>query len=242
MAHFFLEKPPLENEIVLRGQERHHLMDVYRATPGMRVTLFDRMGIEYDAEIISCHEKEMHLRILEKRHPSPPEDLQIFLAQGIIQSQNWDLLLQKAMELDLYGLFPMITQHLGRGKQSAGKPERWEKIMIAAAKQCHRSHFIQIFPMMSFAEVLEKTTSFSLRLLAHPYNAEPLKTVLDSQSSTPRQILVMVGPEGGFSEGELAQAKEQGIAFCSLGKYTLKAETAALALISNLHFYFSDRH
>ena len=142
------------------------------------------------------------------------------------------------MELGLTGLYPMLTQHLGNGKYMAGKQDRWEKVMLSAAKQCGRSSFIQIAPVMTFSKVLEETSSFPTRLLAHNGKDIPcFKRVLDSLSPISYPILVLIGPEGGFSEKEIQEAVEKKIALFSLGNLILKAETAAIAVIANLNFY-----
>ncbi len=238
MVRFFLENPPVEGEAVLEGEERHHLVNVYRGQPGIKIKLFDKEGKEYLAEIISVTSKLARLRILEISFPLEAQEKKIFLAQSLIKSQNWDLLLQKSMELGLYGLYPMLTQHLGNGKQMAGKEERWQKVMISAAKQCGRTSLIQIASTMDFSEVLKKTASFPTRLLAHNAKGLPsFKNLLDRLSPISYPVLVMIGPEGGFSEEEIHQAHESGILMFSLGNLILKAETAAIAVIANLNFY-----
>ncbi|NUM36548.1 MAG: 16S rRNA (uracil(1498)-N(3))-methyltransferase [Candidatus Brocadiae bacterium] len=241
MVRFFLEKPFSDDEIVLDGEERHHLVDVYRSQPGMKVQLFDREGNEYLAEVLAVTAKNARLKVLEKSLSSKTKEHNIFLAQGLIKSQNWDVILEKCMELGLKGLFPMLTQHLGNGKYVAGKEERWNKVMVSSAKQCGRSSLIKIEPIMTFSDVIEKTSSFPTRLLAHTGEGLPsFKKALDSLVPILFPVLIMIGPEGGFSQKEIQQAYDHKILIFSLGNLILRAETAAIAVVANLNFYLQD--
>ena len=143
------------------------------------------------------------------------------------------------MELGLPYLFPVITKHLASGSQSAGREERWERVLIAAAKQCKRDTLLTIAPPMAFADFLVLTADFPLRVMAHTDESLPsLKTQL-RQHTLDQPILAIVGPEGGFAEDEITQARAHGVQLFSLGRYTLRAETAALAIIANLNFHFA---
>lgn len=218
----------------------HHLLHVYRARPGMQIALFDRDGMQYEAVISACNKKAATLEILSCQPPPPPPPVRIVLAQALVKSKSWDVILQKCMELGVYRLVPVIPEHLADGPDCAGHPERWEKVLLAAAKQCGRTSLMPIAPACKLTTLLAVgATSASLRLLAHNDTALPtLKSCLARHPEMSGEVLLLVGPEGGFSRQELAVAQAQGITMFQFGRYTLRAETAAVALVSALHFHF----
>lgn len=243
---FFISQSPQKHSIItLTGPEYHHLVHVYRVQLGMEVELFDSTGISYLAKVKACTGKEVELELINQntnetqRLNQKSNQVEIILAQSVIKSQHWDLLLEKAMELGLDSLIPMLTQHLSVGIHTAGKEERWQRVMITAAKQCGRNHLIAIQPPQSFSQVLANTSNIPIRILAHKSpESRPLKHILETLTKPPLQILLMIGPEGGFSVQELSAAKDQGISFASLGENILRAETSAWAMISFIRMYF----
>ena len=143
------------------------------------------------------------------------------------------------MEMGLHAIHPVITQHAAIGEKTAGKEERWQKILIASAKQCGRYDLLKIERPRSFLSLLEETRGIPLRLMAHRQEALPFfKEVMDAHAYGISEVLVLVGPEGGFSEQEISLAGNHGVHAFTMGPHTLRAETAAIAVIANLQFYF----
>lgn len=241
MPRFFISQTPQGNQVVLTDKEMHHLVHVYRASPGMQVVLFDAAGNEYQAQVTTYNKKEVHLLILTQEQQRHAGSEKILLAQALLKSKSWDLLLQKSMELGLEKLLPVISEHIAAGPETAGRYERWQKVLLAAAKQCGRNNILHIATPQKFATLLQETAHVPLRILAHNDNQLPsLKKVLTQYLAPQQQVLVIVGPEGGFSKQELQQAQSAGVILFSLGYYTLRAETAALSLLATLNFYYSD--
>lgn len=239
MPRFYVSHEIIGNEAVLIDPERHHLVDVYRATVNMTVELFDVEGNQYTAKVVSFNNKEVRLEILNKIEKKQNSSVEIYLAQSLIKSKNWDFILTKCVELGVQGIYPMITQHIAGGRLVAGKEERWEKLIIVAAKQSGHTTFPKIFPIMSFQEVIQQTQDFSLRLMAHNDPQVPfLHSFLKQQTTIPHKVLLMIGPEGGFSDNEVNLAQQNNISSFLLGSYTMRAETAAIAGLSNLNFYW----
>ena len=240
MKRFFVESPIQTKEVLLQGEEVHHLLHVFRASVGMEVTLFDPTGTQYLAKVLDLGKKKAKLQILSEQKVQKLNG-GLILAQALIKKKGWDLLLQRSMELGLINLIPVITQHLGQGIQATGKRERWTKILVSAAKQSGRNDLLKIDPLQKFEEFLENTKNVPLRLLAH--NGEKLpsfKNVLKTYAHLEEDTLVLVGPEGGFSQKELDLAQEYGFIFFSLGSNILRAETAAISIIANYNFYWRD--
>ena len=242
MRRFFLEQQVFNDEISLSKREKHHMVNVFRFKPGVEVELFDVEGYEYIAQVIACDKKEIKLRILSKKYKKEEKKLKIYLAQGLIKTKKWDLLLQKSMELGLHCLYPVLTKNLASGANTAGRCERWNKVLISAAKQSGRNSLIDIKPIKTFEEVLEESKKFDIKILAHNDSSLPhLKNVLDSYEKNFNKDMVMIGPEGGFTEKEIELARQNNITLFSLGSYILRAETAAIAIIANLNFYNSPK-
>ncbi|MBP7020595.1 MAG: 16S rRNA (uracil(1498)-N(3))-methyltransferase [Planctomycetes bacterium] len=239
MPRFYISHEIQDQEAILVDPERHHLIDVYRASINMEVELFDVRGNQYLAKLISYNNKEARLKILQKIVKQQKNNIEIYLAQSLIKSKNWDFILTKCVELGVDGIYPMITQHIAGGKYVAGKEERWEKLLITAAKQSGHTSFPKIFSIMNFLETLQATSDFPLRLMAHNDPQVPfLHSFLKQQTTIPTKVLLMIGPEGGFSEIEVQQAQENGVNSFLLGSYTMRAETAAIAGLANLNFYW----
>lgn len=240
MPRFYLDVSPQGKSIELTGGEAHHLIHVRRIQPGNKVELFDKKGNTYQTEVVQVTRKSVHLEIESHASPDLSYKTNYCLVQGLLKKKSWDLLLQKAMELNLPQLIPTVTDHVARGEYTAGSDDRWNKILISAAKQCERSQLMEILPCQSFDQVLESTGHFPLRLMAQCEPGIPsLHSLLASQEK-PSQIMILVGPEGGFSEREVTLAKKSGVHLVSLGKNILRAETAALAVIANIEFYYNS--
>ena len=240
MTRYYLPQVPESEEIMLEGSEAHHLLHVRRVQPGNMVTLFDNEENEYQARVVACRRKKVVLEIISSRSCVVEYTLDYCLAQGLLKSKSWDLLLQKTMELNLPALVPMQTEHTAVGDLRAQNPDRWQKILLAAAKQCGRSKILKLLPARTFKQMLEQSQDFDLRLLAHCTPELPhIKEILNQFSAKPQKLLIMVGPEGGFSNQEVNLAAEAGFQVVSLGPHTLRAETAALTAVANLEFYYS---
>lgn len=238
MPRFFIEESS-SHIAILKGEERHHLVNVYRAFIGMEVRLFDGYGNEYVSKITSIGKRDVTLEIVSKTYQNETYPIKIHLAQSMIKSKSWDIILQKSMELGLYKLLPVITQHIGGGVASSGKPERWKKILLSSAKQCGRNSLTKITKPIKFSEFIKESKNFSLKLIAHRNeNVSSLRSILEQHPEI-SEVLVLIGPEGGFSEEELDTAKAEGFEFFTLGSYTLRAETAAISVISSINFYYS---
>jgi 16S rRNA (uracil1498-N3)-methyltransferase len=236
---FFLAQAPQAGTAVLNGEEMHHLLHVYRGRPGMHIELFDREGVHYEALITTCDKKTVHLQILSRQEPLPTTHTKIVLAQALIKSKSWDVVLQKCMEIGVDRLIPIISDHLADGPDCAGHEERWEKVLIAAAKQCGRTSLMAISPPQKMAALLTTTAHMPLRFMAHNDPTLPnLKSALTRFSAPPTHVLLAIGPEGGFSRQELLLAANAGVVLFQFGRYTLRAETAALVMASVLQFYF----
>lgn len=268
MHHFFAEAADIsEREVRLRGENLRHLKNVLRARPGERVLISDGEGTDYECELAKLGEEEILLKICfrEEIHELPAD---IWLFQGLPKSDKMEFILQKAVELGVRGIVPLESRNtvvrLNPGK-AAAKRQRWQAIAEAAAKQSKRSIIPEVMLPMRWKDALSLLPDFSLRLI--PYEnargAERTRELLlglrkprkeaarppeagaeaENEKKTPdrrRKIAVFIGPEGGFSEEEIAEARAAGMECLSLGKRILRTETAALCALSLLMLFLED--
>jgi 16S rRNA (uracil1498-N3)-methyltransferase len=232
---FFVSEPITGDRATLDGPEAHHLLHVMRAAIGTTVTLFDNSGAEFTAVVETTRRSEATLRITERQEIDRelPFSLTVGVALPKGDRQKW--LVEKLTELGVTTLVPLITER-GVAQPTASAAERLARSAIEAAKQCGRNRLIQIAQPQPLAEFLATPIAGDLRspdtrrLMAHPH-APPL-SMLDHK--TPLPTTIAIGPEGGFTDAEVATALAAGWQQVSLGQTILRVETAAIALAATL--------
>lgn len=229
---YFVDAPIEGSRARLVGNEAHHLAHVMRANPGDLVTLFDGSGAEFSAHVENVGRSEIELVVLARtavdRELPVPLTLGVALPKG--DRQRW--LVEKATELGVTRLVPLVSEHSGE-QQAAFAPRRLRQAVIEASKQCGRNRLMEIAPAQRLSDFLAAAPADSLRFIAEP-GTKPLGDVLHAHQeiARPRQVVLAVGPEGGFTHAEVESAARHGWQAVSLGPCTLRVETAALALVS----------
>ncbi len=231
---FFSRQPITAEYVTLDGPEAHHLLHVMRAKVGQRVTLFDGGGAEFDAAIVKCNRADVELRI-DARHDVDrelPFELVIGVSLPKGDRQKW--LVEKLTELGIMQLVPLETER-GVAQPTDSTLERLSRSAIEAAKQCGRNRLIRIAKPQTWPTWLARgmetiagdlRTPEIRRLIAHP-DAKSLATH-DLVAPLPTQLAI--GPEGGFTDAEVAAALAAGWQSVNLGQRILRVETAAVAL------------
>lgn len=227
MSERFFAPPPWNGpSIELTGPESHHLATVLRLRPGDRVTLFDGAGTEAVAEIAAVGKRAATLQVVSRQttaRPAPP----LILAAAVPKGDRFRWLVEKATELGVDQLIPLDTSR-SVVEPGRGKLDRMHQTVIAACKQCGRNHLMEIRPPSPWDELLTRELPRGIGLIAHP-DGEPLMTALASLPRD-RPLLLIVGPEGGFTPDEIAQVRAAGIRTVHLGPHILRIETAAVSL------------
>lgn len=217
----------LESETVrLSSEEAHHLVEVLRLHEGADVSLFDGKGSAARAKVHRIAGGEVELSILGPE-PSRESPLSLTLAVAPPKGDRMSLLIQKLTELGVARVIPLETER----SRSRGSLERWPRIALESCKQSGRSRVPEIVPPRRFEEVLDEGGSL---MAAHP-GAPPL-----SRLPAGSPIVALVGPEGGWSEDELARAASRGVTLFGLGPRTLRTETAAIAVATLFQFLAGD--
>jgi 16S rRNA (uracil1498-N3)-methyltransferase len=230
--------------IELGTEEAHYLRDVLRAKPGQVLRIFDGQGREADAELVEVLRRGARVRVLQQRYVPPPSTA-LVLVQALPREQKMDLIVQKATELGAARILPVISERsLVRLSEHdlAAKRERWERIALNAAKQCGSCWIPEIrkpAPLHDRICDMERPGLFLLASLLP--DAEPLREVLHRALATrPPSVAVLIGPEGDFTAGESAAARNAGAVGVRLGPLTLRSETAALFAMSVVRYAFGD--
>ncbi len=236
MPKFFYNSE-IENELILEGEDAHHLTRSLRCKVGETVTICDGVGTDYICEITEIESERVHLSVITKTASLSEANIDITLYQCYPKSDKLDLVVQKAVELGVKRIVPVISQNCianPTGKNTENKIERLNKIALAAAKQSGRSYIPIVSPIVSFEEAIAQMSSDDLALMFYEKSKKPLKKILSENNFL--SISILVGPEGGFSVVEVEKAKAKGIKSCSLGPRILRCETAPIAAISAIMY------
>ena len=222
--------------------EIRHLRKVLRMRAGDEVLLFDGEGGEYRAVISNISAQEISFRLSMNPAPSAPEPpVGIILGIGLLKSSKFDWVLQKATELGVAQVMPFYSERVVprlREESTRIRRGRWEKIAAEAAKQCGRATIPRIHPPVPFEEVLVMNSRTPLKILL--WEGERARTLQGLSQADWKTVFALVGPEGGFSEKEVAQAQTAGFHPIRLGPRILRAETAAIAIVTLLQFIGGD--
>ncbi len=224
---FFLESAPQGDTVEFIEGEATHLAKVMRAKPGDLVTAFDGSGREYEVEIAAIEKKRVLGKIRCTSEVSREAACRLILAVALPKGERQRWLVEKCVELGVATLVPLITER-GVAQPVEKVVERLRRAVIEASKQCGRNHLMHLTPGQRIDELLNSAPTTTARLILHP-TGEPLSNQI---RETPAETLALIGPEGGFSEAEVKQAKEAGCQIVSLGPRILRVETAALAIAS----------
>jgi len=220
----------IQPTVTVSGDEFHHSVRVVRLREGEDVEVFDRAGKIAHANVASIGRDHAVLTVGEEI-ASRESPLELTLAMAIIQLEKFELVLQKATELGVRSIIPLVTDRIEvRAERYAGKSERWERILFEAVKQSGRSVVPNIESPAKFDEVIAREgTKIFFDADAPPSTAQPRD-----------RATAFIGPEGGWSERELQLAREHHAEFQRLGPRRLRAETAAIAAVAILAARFGD--
>ena len=223
-------------------EELHHLRDVLRLKPGDRVVCFDGRGRECDGIIQRQSASQVVIDIVGSIRERQAA-LDLWLAPAVLKAEHFDWLVQKATELGATRISPLLTQRTVvrlTEEQRRRKQERWLRIARESAKQCGRATIPAIDVPVAFETALNTLKDAPLLLIPTlAVTTIPLGEVLNRVASL-QQVAALIGPEGDFSREEVALAERYGARPVSLGRLTLRAETAAVAVLAMLSYALSE--
>lgn len=215
--------------LTLRGDESHHARRVLRMREGDAVVCFDGMGRGWRGRIDRYSGECAFVTIHAVIDPDPTPRPQMTLAQALVKGERMDLIVQKATELGVDRIIPVIAErsevHLDR-ERSEKRLERWRRIVIESAKQSERLTLPAIDMPKTLVALLAESDGPVVAFVER--DARPIRDALQALGS-PASVTVVVGPEGGWSDDERRLLEQSNASCVSLGRRVLRAETAAIA-------------
>ena len=244
MYHFFVSEEQINGEnAYIEGSDVNHIANVLRMKPGEELLISVKGDWDYLCKIDDIETDRVNLKVLESMEQRELP-VNITLLQGIPKSDKLEMIIQKAVELGVSEIIPVKTKRVVvkiEEKKQASKVNRWNAIAESAAKQSKRSIIPKVHEPISIDNALEIVKDFGVKLI--PYeNADGIdktRKILDGMDKT-KDIVVFIGPEGGFEEAEVERIKNSGFEVITLGKRILRTETAGLALLSNIMIRLED--
>jgi 16S rRNA (uracil1498-N3)-methyltransferase len=248
---FYAPPPEISNStITLSPEESHHLSRVLRLRPGDFVSAFDGLGSEYLCSVAASG-NQATLEIIEPLTDPVESQLPLTLAQALAKGEKFDFIVQKATELGVRRIVPIVTEHSDvriADEKADRRLLRWQRIALEAVKQCGRRVLLQIEPPLAFTEFLncENPRSDAAPIVELPLmlaftekGGEPIDKVISAyRPGSP--VVAVVGPEGGWSDSETRAMLEFGCQCVTLGRRTLRTETAAIAAVTLIQHALGD--
>lgn len=242
MQRYFVE-PHLFSmqEITITGDDVHHIVNVMRAKSGEEILVSDGAGRTARARLESLSGKEVVATVLELLDEKRELPIRITIGQGLPKGEKMEWILQKGTEMGAFAFFPFSSDRtivkLDEKKESK-KLERWGRIVKEAAEQSHRSVLPKLLAPASFRQMLTAASDYTRAVIAYEKEGgttlhEVLPTLSPGDS-----LLVLIGPEGGFTPEEVAAAEAAGIRPVSLGPRILRTETASQYVLAAASYQF----
>ena len=245
MPRFFVDAGQIgENDIVITGSDVNHIRNVLRMAIGEELTVSDGHGTDYFCKISDVEKDRIFLDIVDSWHSFVELPVKIYLFQGLPKADKMEWIIQKAVELGVYEIVPVMTKRTVvklDEKKELKKQARWQSIAESAAKQAGRALIPAVTGCIPFEKALRMCNGLDAALI--PYEkAEGMQSARDMVRSLHgrHSIGIFIGPEGGFEESEIEAAKEAGVRPMTLGRRILRTETAGLTMLSILMFELED--
>lgn len=224
--------------IELDEQASHHLIRVLRVQINDQVTLFNGLGGEFTCTVVEVGKKRIKLKVLTAVAREVESPIQITLAQGLARGEKMDYIVQKAVELGVVAVVPLITTRsnvkLPR-ERAEKKVQHWQQIAISACEQSGRNLIPQIEPITFFEEWINQVQS-DYKWVLDPH----AQVKLQSKEQKKGKMLLLIGPEGGLTRDEVTMAERKGFKALTLGPRILRTETAPVAALAILQALFGD--
>ncbi|MBO5738600.1 16S rRNA (uracil(1498)-N(3))-methyltransferase [bacterium] len=241
MPHFFIDsKNIIKDKILINDNENYrHIARALRARVGEHLLLIDEFQTQYETKIVEINSKEIYCQI-EKLYKSTRDlDFDLYLAQSPLRSDAQLTIMEKATELGVRGVYPIITDNCALNISVIDKKhEKWQKTMYEASKQCERAKIPNCYAPTTLEKVLELSFDKILVLAERSTDISLKKYLTQNPIKKGEKVLLIIGPEGGFSQEEFNFFKNKSLPLISLGDLILKAETATIVAIGDVVYEY----
>jgi len=239
MPRFFINKKNIfNNTIIISGDESRHILKVLRLKLNDLITLFDAEGTAYESVINAVRKDEVTAQILKTSKNSSFNTSEMILAQAVLKAKKMDIVVQKSIELGISRIIPFFTSRTipkWTQKKCAEKVDHWNNIVTASIKQSGIRKMPHVDPIISFDELVSSDIKMHKLVLYEKEKKSSLKNVINN-IRLPSDIIIMVGPEGGFAVNEINKAIENGFITAGIGNLILRAETVPITVLSILQY------
>lgn len=236
LSRFFVDAPLALGHHALPEAQSHYIGRVLRLAAGDAVQLFDGSGLEYVGELVEVGKKSVQVEMREQFAGLAESPLRIHLGQGLSRGERMDWAIQKATELGVAAITPIVSARCEvrlKDERADKRLAHWRQIAISACEQCGRSVLPTIHAPLDLTDWLAQTEA-ELKLVLHPV-AEPL-----TSHARPASLAFLIGPEGGLSEAEVAAAQRAGYLAARLGPRVLRTETAPVVALGVAQHLWGD--
>jgi 16S rRNA (uracil1498-N3)-methyltransferase len=241
MHRFFIKKISGNSASLTDAEQLHHLRDVLRLKINGRVILCDGLGGEYTGRIIAIDKKKAELEVLPAA-PARTPSTGLTIACAIPKNSRMDDVIDYLTQLGVNRIIPMRTDRVVVKLDAAAakaRLQRWRKIAVSAARQSQRNVIPEVEAITNFADVVSASSKFDLKMIPHlSGDRKPIKDVLVEKK--PKDIIVLIGPEGDFTPAEVELALHNGFTPVSLGDTVLRVAAAAIAAAAYIRFSLDE--
>ncbi len=241
MPHFFVDSRNRVNDLItINDSENYrHIARALRARVGEKLLLIDEAQIQYETTISQITSNEIICEI-KNSYPSKRDlDFDLYVAQSPLRSDAQLTIMEKATELGVRGVYPVVTDNCALNKSVLEKKhEKWQKVMYEASKQCERAKVPTCFEPTTLEKVLENKFNKVLVLAERSTDISFKQYLRENPIKKGEKVLVIIGPEGGFSQKEFDFFRAKSLPLISLGDLILKAETAVIVTLGDIVYEY----
>ncbi|AFI85251.1 16S rRNA (uracil(1498)-N(3))-methyltransferase [Methylophaga nitratireducenticrescens] len=228
---------PANSPMQLPDEVFRHAVQVLRMKPGALLNLFDGQGLEYQAQLEQVDKRQATVSLQQQIHTDNESPLDILLMQGISRGERMDYAIQKAVELGVKRIMPVVTERCNvqlSGDRAEKRINHWQGVIISACEQSGRSYLPELLPIASIDSAFGNVND-ACKLVLDPEAIKSFSSVKKAQ-----QIALLIGPEGGLSETEVQRANDAGFTGITLGPRILRTETASAAALAMVQAGWGD--
>lgn len=241
MPHFFISSKDVnDNHIVISDKDNYkHIAKSLRIRKGEKLLLIDENKIQYETVVENVTSNEVIVKIENSYKSDRSLDFGLYLAQSPLRSDAQSFVVEKATELGIKGIYPVHTDNCALSEEIITKKiDKWQRIMYEASKQCERADIPTCFKLEKLEDLIDKFER--VIVFCERIATNTLKDIKPVKSG--ENVLVVIGPEGGFSEREFELFKNKKVEMLTLGNLILKAETAVTVALGNIIYEFGTKN
>ena len=244
MPQFLINSTDVKgNQIDICDKDNYnHIAKSLRTKIGEKLLLIDENQIQYETIVSEINSSCIKVKIEKKYRSERKLSFNLYLAQVPLKSDGQQIVVEKATELGVDGIFPILSDNCAVKKDIIEKKiPKWQRIMFEAFKQCERAYVPKCYELTSFENILKMKNKYKIIAFCERFATLTLHQYCEQNPINQNdKIIIIIGPEGGFSKPEFETLKENSIPMITLGNMILKAETAVITAIGNIIYEYEN--